>query len=105
MCISFSPICHLPTEGGEIVTEEMSRENVNVSYLLGKERDIRLRVFPDTLGYFYYEVSIEDKEGNYNNDSNYSIDIGVSNEKTDNADEYFCKLDYHLISFYFLLLD
>ena len=97
MYLFFSPICHLPTEGGEIVTEEMSRENVNVSYLLGKERDIRLRVFPDTLGYFYYEVTIEDREGHYNKDSNYSIDIGVSNEKTDNADEYFCKF-YHCFS-------
>ena len=91
----FRSLSHLPTEGGEIVTEELLRENVNVSYLLGKERDIRLRVFPDIVGYFYYEVTIEDREGNYNENSNYSIDIGVSKEKTDDSDESFCKFDFH----------
>ena len=89
----FRSIGHLPTEGGKIIVGEMAKENVNVSYLLGKEKDIRLRVFPETIGYFYYEVTIEEATGEYNDDSHYSLDIGVSNEKTDNSDESFCKFD------------
>ena len=84
-------MCYQPTKGGEIITEKLSKENVNISYLLSKERDIRLRVFPETEGYFYYEVAIEEGKGNYNDDSSYSIDIGVSSEKTDNSDESCCK--------------
>ena len=59
-------MCYQPTKGGEIITEKLSKENVNISYLLSKERDIRLRVFPETEGYFYYEIAIEDKKGNTN---------------------------------------
>ena len=84
-------MCYLPTKGGEVITEQLLKENVNISFLLSKERDIRLRVFPETEGYFYYEVAIEDKYGSYNDHSSYSIDIGVSSEKTDNSDESCCK--------------
>ena len=87
-----SSVGHIPTEGSCCcVVDEMSKENVNVSYLLGKEKDVRLRVFPETKGYFYYEVTIEELKGEYNDNSHFSLDIGVSNEKTNNSDESFCK--------------
>ena len=85
---------YLPRDGKEITVEQKTKGECNMADLLTLEEHICLNAFPETFGYFYYEVTISEGMGDHNVSSFYTLHIGSSNEKKKGSEESFCKYIY-----------
>ena len=85
---------YLPRDGEKFTVEQISKEEFNMAHLLSIEQHYCLNAFPETFGYFYYEVTIAEGVGDHNVNSFYNLHIGFSNEKKKGSEGSFCKYIY-----------
>ena len=80
-----------PIDGRNQAFEPLSRCNVELFEMDSLIEERRLNQVPMEIGYIYYEVTISQGAGTWNDDSKYQIDVGFSHQEEQNCGKYQCK--------------